>query len=125
MTHSPNGHAHRPDEIRILGKDVEKHLPAFFSLLLGSARETLLPDILEVVGHERLLKFLDIFAGMSITVPSRDVLIQFVRDADIYVRFRPDTAPALAKEHGLEVEQVREIYRRSKAVIDAVGITPR
>lgn len=111
-------------EIRILGKDVQKHLPAFFSLLIGTARETLLPDILEVVGHDALLKFLDVFAGMTITVPSRDVLVQLARDADIYARYRADNVHTLATDHELTDDQVREIYRQAKAIVEAVGLLP-
>ena len=114
----------KPAELRSLGKDVQRHLPAFFSLLIGTANETLLPDILEVIGHEKLVLFLDLFAGMTVTIPSRDTLVQLARDADIYARYRSDNVHTLANEHDLDDDQVREIYRRSKQIVEAVGIIP-
>jgi Mor family transcriptional regulator len=98
-------------------------------VLLMEAARTHLPEILEVLGREHTLKFLEVFAGTTIEVPSREVLERCFRDVEIYYRLsrakgraKTDTARDLAAEYDVACKQVWSIYRRMRRVLGAQGM---
>ena len=54
--------------------------------LLDVAADTLLPELIEVFGHDHVLRFLEIFEGCLIKVPSRSVILDAGRNAVIWRR---------------------------------------
>jgi hypothetical protein len=86
-------------------------------MLLESADKTHLPEFLDIFGRDTLLKFLDIFAGTTVKVPSRKCIENAIRDVSIFVRLErtPSGSKArlvrdLASEFGLNDGQVRKSY---------------
>lgn len=53
--------------------------------LLEFGLESHLPELYDIFGEESLLKFLDIFGGCTITIPSRHEVRDVIRDVRIYL----------------------------------------
>ena len=94
-----------------------RHLDVFGLVLLDSAANTLIPELYEVVGHDKetLIKLLEIFAGVTIKFPSVDVLKNAVRDATVFVELERSTdagsdVKTLAKRYKIKSARVLEIY---------------
>jgi hypothetical protein len=81
------------DMIRILDGDGEL-VEVFIAVLLARTRRTVIPELYEVFGPEQVMRFLDLFAGTRIEVPSRDVISQAPRDADIYATLAAHKTPS-------------------------------
>ena len=62
-----------------------KHIDALQVALLRAGKDTLLPEIYDIFGKDKLLKFLDIFSGATIRVPPRKVLEDSIRDTYVYL----------------------------------------
>ena len=74
------------DTVRLFDKDVSGLIEVFIPIMLCRTRNTLIPELYEVFGHQDLMRFLDLFAGTRFEVPSRDLILTALRDADIYAR---------------------------------------
>jgi hypothetical protein len=111
------------DMIRMLDDDVGELVEVFVPVLLAWTQRTLIPELYEVFGPERLMRFLDLFAGTRFEVPSRDLILTAVRDADIYATLaaHKDTVRGLATKYGVEEHRVADAYARVAAL---VGVTP-
>jgi Mor family transcriptional regulator len=112
------------DMIRMLDDDVGELVEVFIPVMLAWTRKTLIPELYEVFGPEQLMRFLDLFAGTRFEVPSRDVILQALRDADVYVRLAAgrDTVRDLATKYGVAEHQVADAYARVAAIIGAARI---
>lgn len=53
-------------------------------VLLSNDEFSILPEILDVFGTENFIKFLNLFAGFVIKIPSSEELSLTLRDIDIY-----------------------------------------
>lgn len=112
------------DALSIIDPEVRRHFPIFMALLFQRVQRTLLPEILDIFGQEAFLKFIDVFAGTTVTVPDRTVLTNLVRDADIYARLQEgESTEALADKYGITTEAVRWIHHQVKRVA-AETLTP-
>lgn len=73
--------------------------------------------LFDVFGKDHFLKFLDLFAGTSVQVPTKNKLEEAVRQVGIYMemkrvtsRRRPSVARQLAKKYGLTAGEVRMAF---------------
>ena len=109
------------DMIRMLDDDVGELVEVFIPVMLAWTRETLIPELYEVFGPEQLMRFLDLFAGARVEVPSRDLILAALRDADIYVTraAHKDTVRGLATKYGVEEHRVADAYARVAALVEA------
>jgi hypothetical protein len=77
-------------------------------------RFCLLPELYDIFGEEALVKFLDVFAGRSVQVPSRDTITRRLRDVRIWLAISEDDSPErvqlLASEYGLDPGYIRDRY---------------
>lgn len=87
-------------------------------VLLDVAYDTHLPEIFEIFGGDSVLKFLEIFAGTTIEIPSREVLERAIRDITVYIQMQrasltehPRVVMGLASQYDLTTTRVREIAR--------------
>lgn len=91
-----------------------------FLALLNSDAYSVLPEIYEVFGREQTLKFLDVFAGSTIKVPTRKKLQECIRDVDIFCTLEytkhPPTKKELADQYDLSESSIKEIYKRVKSL---------
>lgn len=113
-------------DIFILRPDVRDHVDTFRAIFVRKAQYTLLPELLEIFGQENLLKFLDVFGGMTISVPDRSILMHSVRDTHIYQSIsqndNPDVTHRLALQYDIRPELVRDIYQRVCAIRKEMGL---
>ena len=110
------------DVIRLFDSDVDELVEVFIPVMLAWTGKTLIPELYEVFGPEQLMRFLDLFSGTRFEVPSRDVILQALRDADIYATLaaHKDTVRGLARKYRLEEHRVQDAYARVAAI---VGVT--
>ena len=107
--------------VRLFEKDASQFIDVFIPVMLAWTRKTLISELFEVFGTEHLMRFLDLFAGTRIEVPSRDLILAALRDADIYVRLaaHTDTVRGLATKYGVEEHRVADSYARVAALVEA------
>jgi hypothetical protein len=107
--------------VRLFDKDASEFIAVFIPVMLAWTRKTLISELYEVFGKQHLMLFLDLFAGTRVEVPSRDLILTAVRDADIYVRLaaHKDTVRGLATKYGLEEHRVADAYARVAALVEA------
>ena len=74
------------DLVRMLDRDASRLIDVFMPVMVAWTRKTLIPELYEVFGNQHLMLFLDLFAGTRFDVPSRDLILTALRDADIYAR---------------------------------------
>lgn len=106
-------------DVSILDEDNLSDIDTFEVVLLRICRWTLIPEILEAFGPENTLKFLDIFKGTTIKVPSASIIAEAARDTVIYSMLGPnpkdrDVVSYLAKRFDLSQDDVWAIYSRVK-----------
>jgi len=108
---------------------VEKRIDALEVLLLYCAGNTLLPELYRVFGKEYILRFLDLFAGTTLEVPSRETIEQSVRDVDIWIRLREtnteEVRAYLAEKYHVSLETVREVFERVNPIMIVGGMVKR
>lgn len=99
------------DKAVVFDPVMHKHLDAVTLVLLYNNQNSLLPDLYEIFGDEALVKFIDIFGGTTIRVPSRDDLANAVRDVNIYLTLKHNRA---------KVEDLASQYRLTNTVIEDI-----
>lgn len=113
-------------DIQILDPQVRDHMDTFRVVFVRAAQYTILPELLEIFGQDDLLKFLDIFGGMTIRVPDRALLQQALRDTDIYHRISkrddPSMTETLAVRYSISTDLVRDIYQRVRVLRGDMGL---
>ena len=107
------------DLVRMLDRDASRLIDVFMPVMVAWTRKTLIPELYEVFGNQHLMLFLDLFAGTRFDVPSRDLILTALRDADIYVRLaaHKDTVRGLATKYGVEEHRVADAYARVAALV--------
>ena len=90
------------------------------ALLLKAAEFTLIPDLIGIFGAESAVKFIDIFSGSTIKVPSKDILQTLVRDANIYTELKRDWGEAknLSNTYEISLDLVHSIFKRVDSLIE-------
>lgn len=75
--------------VRISDTNVYKNIRDFKDVLaitiMIDQKYTFLPEIYEVFGKEKMLKFMSIFGGTTVQVPTEDDLVQTIRDVQLYI----------------------------------------
>ena len=107
------------DTVRLFDKDVSSLIDVFIPVMLAWTRKTLISELYEVFGTEHLMLFLDLFADTRFEVPSRDLILTALRDADIYATLaaHKDTVRGLATKYGVEEHRVADAYARVAALV--------
>ena len=105
--------------VRLFEKDASQFIDVFIPVMLAWTRKTLITELYEVFGHQDLMRFLDLFAGTRFEVPSRDLILTALRDADIYAALttHKDSVRGLATKHGVAEHQVADAYARVAAIV--------
>jgi hypothetical protein len=85
--------------------------------LVDSAFDTLLPELLGIIGRDKTIEFLALFEGCRIDVPDLSRLTDAARDASLYRRVEAGELPKdLAVELDLAENDVAGIFRRMSAL---------
>jgi hypothetical protein len=95
----------------------KEYLDLFQVTLLEVASTTHLPEIYSIFGQENFLKFLDIFSGTTIKVPSRQILDDCMRDVGIFLKLKKSGVEGqallvrdLSVQHSLPPVKIRKIF---------------
>ncbi len=103
------------------GREVE----VFYVLLLGSGKYSFLPDLYEIFGRESTIKFLEIFAGCKLKVPTVDQLERIARNTKVYTsvelahyKRRAIVIENLALEFDTDETGIRQIHQRTKTYLE-------
>lgn len=94
----------------------------FAEIMTIVGNDTLLPEIFEIFGNEAAIKFLDIFAGNNVVVPSKDLVVKAVRDAHIYhelVVQETGDPHSLARLYEIDFRTVNNIAARTSEALVA------
>lgn len=110
--------------VALLDDRLQQHLHPLSLVLMHEDEFGLLPEVFQVFGEEAMIRFFDIFAGRTFSIPDRDVLARRMRDVRVWIVMSqaPDSAPALAQEYGISQTAVHEINRTIGALMDRFGI---
>lgn len=108
----------------ILNSADRKVLDTLYLVLLDLGQQSLLPELLEVFGKETLIKFLDVFAGVTVQVPPAEEIKRAVRDTNIYVTLsqaqnRAEALKSLELEHSLDERSIRRIEAKIDSLVKA------
>jgi hypothetical protein len=77
-------------QLKLLDRNTERYIDALYAVLLTTQPVSLFPEMYEIFGREAVLKFLDIFSGQVIHVPSAAQIEEKVRDVTIWVEMKKD-----------------------------------
>lgn len=110
--------------IRLLDQRGKRMLSPLYLMMLYSCEITHLPELVDAFGDEHALKFLDLFAGMTIRVPQRAVIEQAMRDVRIWMEMTmtPEKGPDLATEYALDADAIARIYRETAQRMEQLGV---
>lgn len=96
----------------LIDKDLIRYSDLFVALLVSRAQESVLPE-LNVVFGDKIIQFLDIFAGATFEVPSRKILEDVLRDVSVYYRRKAGTHRLdLANTYEITETKVEDICQR-------------
>lgn len=113
-------------DLRLYNERTGQYIDALYAVLVVSDEMQLFPEMLEIFGKDSVVKFLDVFAGQTITVPPVDVLAAKIRDVTIWLevskRGGSERIPELAREHGMTESQVRAKVAEVSECLSRVGV---
>ena len=117
---------HSESWIRVL--DVNGYAAdVFYVLLLYSGQYEFLPELFDVLGRERTMQILEVFAGTTIKFPSIRRLKRLAAEVRIYLRVKNSSKNPrhravvihdLADEYQMTEESIRTIYERTSKLIE-------
>ncbi len=99
-----------------------KELELFYAMLVSYEDLSFLPELYDIFGRDNTAKFIEMFAGCSINVPSLEKLKQLYKDVLIYYKIKSvDSSDrkaivvkTLSGEYDLTEDQIRKIYIKMK-----------
>jgi len=113
-------------DLRLFDERTGRYVDALYAVLVASDEMQFFPEMVDIFGDKEVVKFLDIFAGQTITIPPRDVLELKLRDVSMWLEFSSggeSVIPTLAKEHSLAEDTVRERIKGIEDCMNQVGVT--
>ncbi len=111
--------------LKLYDTRAEKYIDALYALLVTTASTEFFPEMYEIFGRNAVVKFLDIFAGQTIRVPSREVVEEHIRDATVWVEVQRGerTLPQIAESHGIVMKDIDRICEKVQTALRKLGIT--
>lgn len=109
----------------------KRYVDTLYLLLIHNDEYSFLPELYEVFGKEHLIRFLQLFAGSTVKVPSESILTRNVRDVSIYIRLdqcktgesRGLETAELMTELGISDSEIAKIYRNMKSLVNQYNIS--
>ena len=106
--------------------DVAGHAAnAFYILLMYSGSHTYLPELYDILGHEKMIKVLDVFAGTTIKFPSEKELQRLAAEIRIYFRLKRANKKLrcmlmkeIADELGVTEDEIRAVFNKTSRVLE-------
>lgn len=102
-----------------------RQVDTFYALLISESKYSYLPELHDIFGRDATIKFMEIFSGCTVRVPSIKKLSQTARAVVIYVRIEQAKSnaqlaivKALAEEYEITEDRVRSIYAKTKVKLE-------
>lgn len=88
---------------------------------------TLLPEILDCVGEKNFFRFIDVFAGATVSIPPRENFVQKIRDTEIFIELKncksddeiSHKIDLLSDRYEIHKKSVKSIYTKIKKRMDS------
>jgi len=108
---------------KLIDPAIPKYFDVFAAVLIYDYENTLLPDLIDVFGEEHLPKFLDIFAGTTFTVPTREQVSSVIRDVELYLTLKAGkmTNEDVARKYGMTSSAVWKVYSKVRKIVEGTG----
>jgi hypothetical protein len=105
-----------------LNLDNLKSSDALVMLMMHEWPETYMPEIIKLFGQTRALRFIDFFGGLTVDVPSREVMVKLVKDVDIYTAMEGDdsilSVDRLSVKYEVSPESIKRTHKKVRAIAD-------
>lgn len=91
---------------------VKRHSDVLMLLIMTEEKFTFLPEFLKMFDVETFFKFLELFAGVTFNVPSKEKLTKMFRDVHIWAQLSEKgaaSASELAAQYNLDKNSVYNI----------------
>jgi hypothetical protein len=118
-----------PYDVSIVDTASGKFVEALAVAMQLSCPDSHIPEILSVFGRSSFLKFLNVFQGLTIKVPSRDVLDAGIRDVSVFLTLtttsiaqRTHAVRSLAASHGVTPGVIRDGFARVSKAFETLGL---
>jgi len=110
------------DAVSFLDQSMFTYLDTFRVVLVECAQGSLLPELCEVFEGKTLIDFLNVFAGSTFTVPSKEALQKIVLLTSLCVETRahPDRVPDAARRAGVSTTYARALREAVQRRFDEV-----
>lgn len=104
-------------------KESLEDLDLIYIFLLRLGRFTLLPEIYSIFDKEATLKFIELFAGCTIEVPTVEEIQKHARDIIIYSELskKKSTVKELSERYEIPPKVVLEIYQKVKQFVEDIN----
>lgn len=118
-----------PYDVSIVDTASGRFVDALSIAMQLSCPDSHIPEVFSVFGKGAFLKFLNVFQGATIKVPSREVLDASIRDVSVFLALtttsaaqRPQAIRSLAKSHGVSPGAIREGFARVSTAFETLGL---
>jgi hypothetical protein len=106
----------------LLDPQLLRRLDGFQLVLLHAAGETILPELCDVLGPERTLRFIAEFGGRTIQVPDIETLTRAAQDVCLYLDLRkgglkPAAVAAVARRYGVSPAEALRRHEKVRTII--------
>lgn len=99
----------------------EKTVDLLILRLLFDSEFQFLPELKYILGHKKLVEFLQMFSGTTIKVPNIKNLSKAVQDVVIYMdvqRNGGSVSTKIASKYDQSIEMLRRSYKRMETVLE-------
>lgn len=90
-----------------------------YILLLKSGKYSFLPELLDVVGEDKMMELLELFSGMQIKFPTIEEIRKHAKEVTVFFRLqkarpahRATVVKQLAEEYFVEEDMINIIYKK-------------
>jgi len=115
------------DRLGIYEEYTHRYIDAVKAVLILQSNFDLLPEIYDIFGNDETIKFLHIFAGRVIRVPTKIELDTAIRDVMIWVAVgknsTPDSIRALSAKYGVTKNEIIRIHNRVKDLMEKYKVS--
>lgn len=95
-----------------------------YILLLKSGKYSFLPELLDVVGEDKMMELLELFAGVKFQFPSMDELKKHAKEVTVFFRVhkarpahRGKVVKELAEEYFITDDMINIIYKKMAKLV--------
>lgn len=111
-------------ELHLFDVNSNRHVDALYAMLVATDRTQFFPEMYEIFGREAVIKFLDIFAGQTIRIPSRELVERYVRDVSLWAEVQRCERGLrdIAGSYGVTIHEIQQACNKVDVALRKLGI---